>query len=85
MTRSEAGVIIVMLRRPRKNDPRKDPFFEYGSFGLTGCHRTNLLANKAAAGCRLAFAQGGPSGFRLVMLRGRECISRPVNPPADGA
>ena len=61
-------MIVVMLRRPRKNDPRKDPYFEYGSFGLTGCHRTNLLADDAAAGHRLAFAQGGPSGFRLVML-----------------
>lgn len=57
-----------MLRRPRKSDPRRDPYYEFGSFGLTGCHRTNLLADKAAAGCRLAFAQGGPSGFRLVML-----------------
>ena len=57
-----------MLRRPRKDDPRRDPFFEYGSFGLTGCHRTNLLADTAAKGRRLAFAQGGPSGFRLVML-----------------
>lgn len=63
-----SDVIIVMLRRPRKNDPRRDPYFELGSFGLTGCHKENLLADTSAAGKRLAFVQGGPSGFRLVML-----------------
>jgi hypothetical protein len=42
--------------------------YEFGSFGLTGCHRRNLLADGDAAGCRLAFAQGGHLGFRLVML-----------------
>ncbi|MEQ1735468.1 MAG: hypothetical protein ABL886_03440 [Rhodoglobus sp.] len=62
-------VIIVHLRRPRSGDKRTDPLYEFGSFGLTGCHRTNLLADKAAAaGARLAFAQGGDLGFRLVML-----------------
>lgn len=63
-----APVIIVHLRRPRSGDERTDPLYEFGSFGLTGCHRTNLLADHAAAGCRLAFAQGGDLGFRLVML-----------------
>jgi hypothetical protein len=62
-------VIIVMLRQPRSDDdPRKDPFFEFGSFGLTGCHASNLLHDEAADGARLAFAQGGPLGFRLVTL-----------------
>lgn len=61
-------VIIVHLRRPRSGDRRTDPLYEFGSFGLTGCHRTNLLADRDAAGCRLAFAQGGDRGFRLVML-----------------
>ena len=47
---------------------RTDPLYEFGSFGLTGCHRTNLLVDHAAAGARLAFTQGGDLGFRLVML-----------------
>lgn len=63
-----APVIIVHLRRPRSGDKRTDPLYEFGSFGLTGCHRNNLLADRAAAGARLAFAQGGDLGFRLVML-----------------
>lgn len=63
-----APVIIVHLRRPRSGDQRTDPLYEFGSFGLTGCHRTNLLADRSAAGARLAFAQGGDLGFRLVML-----------------
>ncbi|MBE7448173.1 MAG: hypothetical protein HS111_04610 [Kofleriaceae bacterium] len=61
-------VIIVHLRRPRAGDRRTDPLYEFGSFGLTGCHQSNLLADQAAAGARLAFAQGGDLGFRLVML-----------------
>jgi hypothetical protein len=56
------------------NDPheqRTDPFYEFGSFGCTGCHSRNLLHPKKAralAGARLAFAQGGHLGFRLVCL-----------------
>jgi hypothetical protein len=72
-TAMTAPVIIVHLRRPRSGDPRTDPLYEFGSFGLTGCHRRNLLAGRVAAGCRLAFAQGGHLGFRLVM----------VTPPVD--
>lgn len=72
-TAMTAPVTIVHLRRPRSDDPRTDPLYEFGSFGLTGCHRTNLLADRDAAGCRLAFAQGGDLGFRLVM----------VTPPVD--
>jgi hypothetical protein len=63
-----APLIIVHLRRPNARDRRTDPLYEFGSFGLTGCHRTNLLADHAAASARLAFAQGGDLGFRLVML-----------------
>lgn len=64
-----APVIIVHLRRPtNKRDARTDPLYEFGSFGLTGCHDTNVLSDRSAAGCRLAFAQGGKHGFRLVML-----------------
>jgi hypothetical protein len=65
-------VFIVHLRRPRsKSDPRSDPFWEFGSFGLTGCHARNLMNPKNTdrlSGARLAFAQGGPEGTRLVHL-----------------
>jgi hypothetical protein len=72
--RSPSNVLIVMLRRPvltRPNEMRSDPFWEFGSFGCTGCHRRNLLSPRRAAeleGKRLAFAQGGPNGIRLVHL-----------------
>jgi hypothetical protein len=65
-------VVIVHLRRPRdKEDPRHDPFWEFGSFGITGCHCDNLLHPDTAhelKGVRFAFAQGGRSGTRLVFL-----------------
>ncbi len=62
---------IVMLRRPRKNDPRTDPFWEFGSFGCTGCHGKNLLHPKNCQirnGDRLAFVQGGQRGARLLLV-----------------
>ena len=68
-------VFIVVLRRPKLSNPhekREDPFWEFGSFGSTGCHRRNLLnpneAKDRLEGARLAFAQGGREGFKLVML-----------------
>ena len=64
-------VVIVHLRRPKRSDPREsrsDPFYEFGSFGITGCHRTNLLSDASATGRRLAFAQPGDGEFRLVYL-----------------
>ena len=67
-------IILTVLRQPRADDPteqRSDPFWEFGSFGITGCHGRNLLHPRRAhelAGKRLAFAQGGPEGFRLVYL-----------------
>ena len=66
-------VIIVLLRRPKNNPDEKgsDPFWEFGSFGCTGCHKTNLMCPKNAHelnGKRFAFAQGGNQGFRLVFL-----------------
>ena len=67
-------IVIVHLRRPGKNDPRNDPFWEFGSFGITGCHRDNLLSPKKIhelEGVRLAFAQGGRKGFRLVFVTPR--------------
>jgi len=71
---SESSVLVVLLRQPRMNVPtemRSDPFWEFGSFGLTGCHQRNLLHPKNASllnGSRLAFVQGGKQGFRLVYL-----------------
>lgn len=64
-------VVIVHLRRPGSEDSRDDPFWEFGSFGLTGCHAKNLLSPGNApelAGKRLAFAQGGREGTRLLLL-----------------
>jgi len=67
-------VIVVLLRQPHMNLPsekRSDPFWEFGSFGTTGCHGRNLMHPKNAAhvaGSRLAFVQGGKLGFRLVLL-----------------
>lgn len=64
-------LFIVMLRRPRKDDPRTDPFWEFGSFGCTGCHGKNLLHPKncqIADGDRLAFVQGGHLGSRLLLV-----------------
>ncbi len=69
-------VIIVHLRRPRSKseDPeemRSDPFWEFGSFGITTCHGKNLMHPRNAEnlkGVRFAFAQGGKQGTRLVYL-----------------
>ncbi len=67
-------VVIVHLRQPRGGNPeemRSDPFWEFGSFGCTGCHRHNQMHPariEELEGARLAFAQGGKQGFRLVML-----------------
>ena len=71
MKKSE--VFIVHLRQPenRPDEKRSDPFWEFGSFGCTGCHSRNLMNPKNAnqlEGKRLAFAQGGSHGFRLVFL-----------------
>lgn len=66
-------VVVVHLRRP-KADPgetRADPFYEFGSFGCTGCHAKNLMHPDRIhelEGVRIAFAQGGSDGFRLVLL-----------------
>ena len=65
------SIILVHLRQPdRGNDreTRTDPLYEYGSFGLTGCHRTNLLNDVSATGARLAFVQPGRNAMRLVFL-----------------
>jgi hypothetical protein len=70
----EARVILVMLRQPRRKDPnemRSDPFWEFGSFGCTGCHCANLMNPRKLSeleGVRLGFAQGGYLGIKLVLL-----------------
>ena len=76
MTMDEPRVVLIVLRPPRKkrvdpNETRTDPLWEFGSFGCTGCHRRNLMNPRKLAelnGARLAFAQNGPLGFKLVHL-----------------
>ncbi len=46
-------VLVALLRQPRMerpNEMRSDPFWEFGSFGLTGCHKTNLMHPKEGEG-----------------------------------
>lgn len=63
---------FVFLRRPwGLADRRNDPFWEFGSFGRTGCHAKNLLHPQRSPlrdGDRLAFLQGGPNEIRIVAL-----------------
>lgn len=71
---AENGIVMALLRQPRLDDDeeqRDDPFWELGSFGVTGCHSRNLLNPRKAhelVGKRVAFAQGGPRGFKLIYL-----------------
>jgi len=71
---SENRVVLVHLRQPDRSNPkekRSDPFWEFGSFGCTGCHSHNLMhlaRSEALDGARLGFAQGGDGGFKLVVL-----------------
>src|SRR5438552_2689740 len=75
-------VVVVHLRRPVRSDPeemRSDPFWEFGSFGLTGCHSKNLMNPEKLSelnGVRLAFAQGGELGMRFVYLSPRVKTTR---------
>lgn len=66
------SIYFVFLRRPQNlSDPRDDPFWEFGSFGSTGCHSTNLLNPSrpmVQERDRLAFVQGGASGLKVVGL-----------------
>lgn len=63
-------LILVHLRQPRSTpgESRTDPLYEFGSFGLTGCHRDNLLSDTSASGARLAFVQPGPGAMRVVYV-----------------
>ncbi len=70
---AEAGVFIVHLRQPRMNDRhemRSDPYYEFGSFGCTGCHSRNIMKPRnveSLIGARIGFAQGGRGEFRLIL------------------
>lgn len=63
---------FLFLRRPQSlNDMRSDPFWEFGSFGVTGCHRKNLLhpiRTPLREGDRLVFLQGGKQEIRVIGL-----------------
>ena len=63
---------FVFLRRPSGlSDRRDDPFWEFGSFGRTGCHRSNLMhpmRTPLRDGDRLAFLQGGRGAIRMTGL-----------------
>ncbi len=64
-------IFFVHLRRPGRDDLRTDPLYEFGSFGCTKCHCSNLFHPRHAEdlkGARLAFVQGGDDGSRLVFL-----------------
>ena len=67
-------LIIVVLRQPRtsdKNESRSDPFWEFGSFGTTGCHSYNLMNKRNedhVNGSQFAFVQGGQDGVKLVLI-----------------
>jgi hypothetical protein len=76
-------VILVMLRRPRSDpdEARTDPLWEFGSFGTTGCHYSNLMhvaRIDELTGKRFAFVQGGRRGMRLVHVT-PPVIARLVN------
>jgi hypothetical protein len=66
------NVYLVYLRRPGSpRDERHDPFWEFGSFGRTGCHSRNLMHPRCSplkSGDRLAFLQGGFQEIKLVGL-----------------
>lgn len=75
---------FVYLRRPSgDSDLRRDPFWEFGSFGQTGCHRTNLMhptSSPLMSGDRLVFLQGGNSEIRVVGLTPPIAVKRGQKP-----
>jgi hypothetical protein len=81
----DSKVVIVHLRRPNQRDKkekRSDPFYEFGSFGCTGCHNKNLMNPKKIKeldGVKLAFAQGGGEGFKLILLTPPVKIEKHLN------
>lgn len=75
---------FVYLRRPSgDSDLRRDPFWEFGSFGQTGCHRTNLMhptSSPLTIGDRLVFLQGGNGEIRVVGLTPPIVVKRGQQP-----
>lgn len=66
-SRCHAMMHVAYLRQPRSLDDRRDdPFWEFGAFGLTGCH-SNLL-RALCSGARVLFVQGGRQEIRAVGL-----------------
>lgn len=66
------NVYTVYLRQPAGMDDRRcDPFWEFGSFGSTGCHSSNLLHPRHSpltAGDRLVFLQGSSGEVRAIAM-----------------
>jgi hypothetical protein len=65
------SLFAVYLRRPHGDDPRTDPFWEFNSFGRTGCHASNLLSPRCRiepAVSSVVFLQGGEGCIRAVAL-----------------
>ena len=95
MTRYE--VILVHLRQPQtrrtmhknclsmrsNHDHRDDPFWEIGSFGITGCHKSNIMNQKTISMLkdkRIGFVQGGKAGMKLIYLTPKVHILRDMEP-----
>lgn len=66
------NLYFVYLRQPAGfSDRRHAPFWEFGSFGRTGCHSKNLLHPRNSPlrdGDRLAFLQGGRAEIRISAI-----------------
>lgn len=66
------NIYTVYLRQPAGlHDRRCDPFWEFGSFGSTGCHSSNLLHPRRSpltAGDRLVFLQGSRGEVRAIAM-----------------
>lgn len=80
------SLYLVYMRQPaHMDDQRHEPFWEFGSFGRTGCHRKNLLSKRSplVAGDQLAFLQGGHSEVRIIGVT--PGILAPTRFSAEGA
>ncbi|MCE5232789.1 MAG: hypothetical protein ABFC67_03150 [Mizugakiibacter sp.] len=77
------NTFLVYLRRPDGiDDRRNDPFWEFGSFGVTRCHASNLLHPRKTPirkGDRLAFLQGGMGEIRVICLTPAVDLLKPCN------
>jgi len=66
------AMFFILLRQPKSTeDPRHEPFWEFGSFGRTGCHSRNAMnpnpkRRHIGPGNVVAFLQGGCSEIRIV-------------------